>query len=67
MQFAAYVIKIIYQPNATNPSEPDSVFQVILLSSEGDILCVQIHEPNFLIKAAFPHEQSKVICDGIVL
>ena len=67
MQFASYVIKIIYTPNQHNAAEPDAVFQVILLSSEGDILCVQAHEKNFLIKAAFPQEQSRVICDGIVL
>jgi len=26
-----------------------------------------VHDPNFFIKAAFPSENSKVICDGIVM
>ena len=54
MQFAGYVIKIIYAPSTLGPQEPESVFQVILLSSEGDIICLQTHEKSFLIKAAFP-------------
>ena len=54
MTFVAYVIKVVCQPNASSPIDPDTVFQVILLSADGDILCLQVHDPNFLIKPAFP-------------
>ena len=67
MSFVGYVIKVVCQPNQQFPNDPDSVFQVILLTADGEILCMQVHDPNFFIKPSFPNEQSRVICDGIVL
>lgn len=62
----AYLARVITQ-KAPNPSEPDQVFQIILISSEGDIICLQVHDSNYFLKGAFPVEQSKVLCDGIIL
>jgi hypothetical protein len=66
MLFVAYIAKVITQKSLV-PQEPDSVFQIILISHLRDIMCVQVHDSNFLIKGAFPSEGSRVICDGIVL
>ena len=65
MQLAAYIAKVTTQ-KSNNPSEPDSVFQVILISSDQLILCVQVHDANYFLKGAFPSEQSKVLVDGLI-
>jgi hypothetical protein len=46
--------------------DPDSVHQLILISSQGDIMCLQVHDPYFFVKGAFPSEGSKVLCDGVI-
>ena len=56
MTFVGYIVKIFHQQNPEGPNHPESVNQFIVLSSSGDIICVQIHDPNFFIKNAFPRE-----------
>ena len=40
LKFLAYVIKVVCVPSQNTTMDPDSVNQVILLSSDGDILCL---------------------------
>ena len=63
MTFIGYTVKIYYQPNPEGANHPESVHQLIVLSSSGDIICIQIHDPNFFIKTAFPGEQQRVYID----
>ena len=65
MTFIGYIVKIFYQPNPEGPNHPDSVSQAILLSAQGDIICIQIHDPHFFIKNAFPGENQRVVMDHI--
>ena len=65
MTFIGYIVKIIYQPNPEGSNHPDTVNQVILLSAQGDIICIQIHDPHFFIKNAFPNENQRAVMDHI--
>jgi len=66
ISFIAQVMKIkLMQSNSK--SIPDGVAQVILLSSHGDIICLQIHDPHFFIKQSFPSEDAIIMCDSMHL
>jgi hypothetical protein len=40
MTFIGYIVRILYQPNPEGANHPETVNQVILLSAQGDIICV---------------------------
>eukprot|EP00347_Sterkiella_histriomuscorum_P005419 403356688 len=64
LNFVGYLVRTFYR-NSTQQDGNDSIESVLLLSSDLDIICLKIHDLNFYIRNSLPHDQSKVICDGV--
>ncbi len=59
ISFAGYLAKTInssvtHGENSSDPSFQDTVIKAIFITSELDIICLEIHDNNFFIKQAFP-------------
>ena len=65
MTFVAYLVKVFFR-NSQNSEIGSPVDSAILLSSDLDIICLQIHDANFYSRQSFPEESNKVICENIV-
>jgi hypothetical protein len=56
--FAGYLVKTminsIGHENSIDPQYQDTVSKAIFITSELDIICLEIHDNNFFIKQAFP-------------
>lgn len=63
--FVGQIVRLIC--NLPNPNEQESIYQVVIVTAQADIVCLQVHDPNYFIKASFPPEGSKVICDSLLL
>ena len=46
----------MYGENPSDPSYHETVSKAIFITSELDIICLEIHDQNFFIKQAFPQE-----------
>ena len=64
-QVFGFVLKVVGCKNLHYSSESD-VWKVILLTSEQELLCIEIVEKGFILAGCFPKENSYIFMDNLV-
>ena len=63
-QLYGYILKIITQKSLTHTSEIE-IWKFIVLTSEQDLVCIEVADRGFILQAPFPKEKNFIFLDNL--